>query len=136
MTTWLSRKKIIDRLSRESLAFPRLRAKSDLIKFLRVVKENLNWIEMMGIYYYAVDYCNKQYFSSPGKYSIKSPGIYHPNNPFPHMVIMKNIQGFHFQILNDMSNDIPPSNDYEDVTDKVYAEYVDKFKEVVNAQPS
>ena len=52
------------------------------------------------------------------------------------MVIMKNIQGFHFQILNDMSNDIPPSNDYEDVTDKVYAEYVDKFKEVVNAQPS
>ena len=83
----------------------------------------------MGIYYYAVDMSHKMYFSSPDGWADKSPGIYHPENPFPHMVVMKNIQGYYFDILNDCSNDIPPSDDYLDVTEEVYKEYKTRFKD-------
>jgi hypothetical protein len=82
----------------------------------------------MGIYYYAVDVAKKEYFSSPLNFAIKNPGIYHPENPFPHMVVMKNIQGYHFEIWDDVSNDIPPSNDWKDVTEIVYEEYLNSFK--------
>lgn len=81
----------------------------------------------MGIYYYAVDKENKEYFSAPNHFSIKSPGIYHPDNPFPHMLVMKNIQGWEFQIFNDCGNEIPTSNNYKDITDEVYKEYLRVF---------
>lgn len=81
----------------------------------------------MGIYYYAVDTLAKLYFGAPVNYSDKSPGIYHPNNPFPHMLVMKNIQGYFFEVWNDCSNDIPPDDDYVDVTEKVYKEYLDEW---------
>jgi hypothetical protein len=78
---------------------------------------------ILGIYYYAVDQASKQYFSAPDGFAIRSPGIYHPENPFPGMVVMMNVGGYHFDIWNDTSQDVPPEDDYEDVTDKVYAEY-------------
>lgn len=83
----------------------------------------------MGIYYYAVDQGQKKYFSSPDGWSVKSPNIYHPENPFPHMVIMMNSRGNHFDILNDCSNDIPPSDNFKDITSEVYAEYLEIFKD-------
>ena len=83
----------------------------------------------MAIYYYAVDKNRKQYFSAPRSYAYKSPGIYHPENPFPHMVIMKNIKGCCFDILDDCSNDIPPGKGYQDITEEVYLEYLESFKE-------
>jgi len=77
----------------------------------------------MGIYYYAVDRATKQYFSSPDDWSIKSPGIYHPDNPFPGMVVMMNVRGYNFEIWNDYHYDIPPEDGYKDVTDEIYQEY-------------
>lgn len=77
----------------------------------------------MGIYYYAVDTVNKEYFSPPEDFAIKKPGIYHQENPFPQMVVMMNIRGCSFDIWNDCGNDIPPDSDYKDVTEEVYAEY-------------
>jgi hypothetical protein len=78
----------------------------------------------MGVYYYAVDTSAKEYFSSPSYYAIKSPGVYHPENPFPGMVIMMNIKGYSFEIWNDAADDIPPGSDYKDVTEEVYQEYL------------
>ncbi len=81
------------------------------------------WGVIMGIYYYAVDMSNKEYFSPPDGWSIKSPGIFHPENPFPGMVVMMNVRGYHFEIWNDCGNDIPPEEGYRDVTEEVYTEY-------------
>jgi hypothetical protein len=83
----------------------------------------------MGMYYYAVDCGHKQYFTAPRNYAIKSPGIFHPKNPFPGMVVMKNIQGFNFEIWDDFSSHIPPEEGYEEITESVYQEYLDRFKD-------
>jgi len=83
----------------------------------------------MGIYYYAVDQYAKKYFSPPKDFANKNPGIFHPENPFPGMVVMMNIRGYHFNIWNDCANDIPPDSDYEDVTEIVYKEYLEMFKD-------
>jgi hypothetical protein len=45
------------------------------------------------------------------------------------MVIMKNIQGYNFDIWDDCSNDIPPSDDFKDITDEVYKEYLKIYKD-------
>jgi|ERR1700679_323863 len=82
----------------------------------------------MGIYYAAVDRQAKKRLESPEGYSIKSPGIYHPHNPFPHMVVMKNSQGWDFEIINDWgSGDAYYSSEYEDITEQVFKEYLDTF---------
>lgn len=75
----------------------------------------------MGIYYFAVSIENKEYFESPGKYSMKSPGIYWPTNPFPGMVVMKNSKGENFEIWNDCGSfyDL----DLKDITEQVFEEY-------------
>lgn len=81
----------------------------------------------MGIYYYAVDTVNKQFFSAPEGFSLKSPGCYHPENPFPGMLVMMCVRGYHFEMWNDCGNDIPPDSEYEDVTKEVYLEYKKVF---------
>lgn len=86
----------------------------------------------MGIYYYAIDTSAKEYFSAPEGYAIKSPGVYHPENPFPGMVIMMNISGCNFEIWNDCSNDIPPDNDYVNITEEVYERYLKEWPELEN----
>lgn len=79
----------------------------------------------MGIYYAAVDWHEKKRIEPPKGKSIKSPGIFHPKNPFPQMVIMMNSNGYDFSIENDFS-----TNYYEgimDITEEVYAEYLSIF---------
>lgn len=74
----------------------------------------------MGIYYFAVDYSNRQQIWPPDKFDVKSPGIYHPHNPFPNMVSMMNQRGSHFDIINDVSS--IEEHEFEDVTNQVYKE--------------
>ena len=76
----------------------------------------------MGIYYAAVDNNEKTYFEPPKGFSNKSPGIFHPRNPFGCMVIMMNSFGSNFEIENDAGYDCYYDKDYKDVTDKVYEE--------------
>lgn len=83
----------------------------------------------MGIWYYAVDTGEKKYFNAPGYFSMKSPGCYHPTNPFPGMVVMMNCRGYNYEIWDDSGNNIPPEDGYENITDQVYDEYLDWFKE-------
>lgn len=82
----------------------------------------------MGIYYYAVDTNSKKYFTAPDNFAIKSPGIFHPENPFPGMMVMMNIRGYNFEIWNDCSSNVPPEDGYEQVTEKVYNEYLEQWK--------
>lgn len=84
----------------------------------------------MGIYYYAIDHGQKKYFSAPNSFGIKYPSIFHPDNPFPHMLVMQNCKGGHFVIENDCQHDIPPSDEYVDV--EVYKEYLDMFRREMN----
>lgn len=76
----------------------------------------------MATYYYAVDEQNKTHFSAPIDYSIKSPGIYHPENPFPAMVVMKNSQGYHYEIWDDCVAFYEEFCTWKDVTKEVYDE--------------
>lgn len=77
----------------------------------------------MGIYWYAYDNYHNKYFMSPTSYSGDS--IIQPNNPFPQMIIMKNMRGYNFGLYNDVSWDIPDKS--IDITNEVYKEYLDLF---------
>ncbi len=81
----------------------------------------------MGIYYFAVDYGAEEQMWAPKRFADKSPGIYHPKHPLPHMIIMKNIQGSHFEIVNDMSTEREHS--FKNVTVEVFEEYKKQFPE-------
>lgn len=81
----------------------------------------------MGIYYYAVDENEKKQIWPPKKFANKSPGVFHPENPFPSMVVMKNVQGYHYEIVNDFSS-FHSDKEYEDITVEVYEEYKSMFK--------
>jgi hypothetical protein len=74
----------------------------------------------MGIYYMAMDHKKKQKIEPPGDFSIKSPGIFHPHNPFPNMVIMANALGNNFEIVNDCDENTYYADGYEDKTDYFY----------------
>ncbi len=76
----------------------------------------------MGIYYFAVDYNKKEQMWTPGKFSDKN--IYHPNHPLPHMIAMKNCQGYHFEIVNDVNTF--EEHGFKDVTNEVYQELKNK----------
>lgn len=90
---------------------------------------------MMGIYWSAVDWIQEKQFQAPKDFSIKAPGIFHPNNPFPNMVMMKNYQGYNFELVNDMSTEYETSCSFEDITEEVYKEYKDYFVEFFNENP-
>ena len=79
----------------------------------------------MGIYYYAIDRSINEFFESPADFSIKSPGIFHYNNPFPNMVVMMNSRGGNFEIENDCGMEIPDG--CKCITEKVYAELLAVF---------
>lgn len=80
----------------------------------------------MGVDYYAVDENEKKKIRPPDLYQSKSPGVFHPNNPFPGMVIMKNCQGYCYEIFNDFK-DFHDDDEYQDITENVYKEYKDIF---------
>lgn len=77
----------------------------------------------MGIYYFAVDYLEKKQMWAPKNWSHKL--IYHPSHPLPHMIALKNCQGSHFEIVNDVST--YAEHEFEDVTNEVYQELKDTF---------
>lgn len=79
----------------------------------------------MGIYYFAVDYDNKEQIWAPKGFGDKSPSVFHPHNPLPGMVFMKNTQGADFVIINDVSSE--HEHGFKDVTNEVYEEYKKKF---------
>ena len=90
----------------------------------------------MSIYYYAVDEFHKKYFSAPSGYALESPGIYHPENPFSHMIVMMNCRGYYFEVWNDCSLNVPPEDDYEEITETVYQQYLNEFKEFFQPERS
>lgn len=79
----------------------------------------------MGIYYAAVDNERKKYFESPK--SIKYPGICHPLNPFGCMLVMKNAQGFNFELESDAHWDCYYDKDYDDISLQIYEEFKEMF---------
>lgn len=81
----------------------------------------------MGIYWYAVDEQEKKQIWPPSYFANKSPGVFHPNNPFPGMVTMMNVKGYHYEIHNDFSC-FHDDDEYENITDQVYEEYKEYFK--------
>lgn len=83
----------------------------------------------MGICYFAVDMNEKTYFGPPGKFADKSPGVYHPDNPFPHMLVMKLVQGFKLDLYNDCGYAPCDDGGYKDITDKIYKEYLSVYPE-------
>lgn len=85
----------------------------------------------MGIYYSAVNTQDKTYFGPPGGFANKQPGIYHPNNPFPGMLVMKLIQGYTFEIYNDCGYSPLDDGGYKDITEQVYAQYVKQWPEAM-----
>lgn len=70
----------------------------------------------MGIYYQAMDHKEKKIITPPLDFSNTSPGIFHPFNPFPNIVMLANSHGCRFEIVNDQ-DDIYYEEDYEDVTE-------------------
>ncbi|HEX4374899.1 MAG TPA: hypothetical protein VHZ50_16460 [Puia sp.] len=74
----------------------------------------------MGIYYQAMDHLRKELIEPPLDFSIKFPGICHPNNPFPNMVILANALGANFQIVNDCVEDVYYSAGYKNMTDHYF----------------
>lgn len=111
--------------------FLKLREKK-MRKLLKIVMELEEYIIIlpklkrnikMGIYYFAVDYANKQQMWAPSTFADKC--IYHPNHPLPHMIAMKNCQGCHFEIVNDVST--YDEHGFKDVTLEVYKELKQEF---------
>lgn len=95
-------------------------------------------------YYSAKDYRAKEEIHPPGNYECKASGVYHPKNPFPGMVVMKNTQGCKFEIVDDACITLHEENfknisgggckfaiyeeNFKDITDEVYKEYLDMFR--------
>lgn len=82
----------------------------------------------MGIYYCAYDSSSNEFFQPPENFSIKSPGIFHPTNPFPNMVVMMNSRGYNFDIINDMGYEGPYGDTKcKDITKNVYEMYLQEY---------
>lgn len=80
----------------------------------------------MSIYYFAIDYNARKQIWSPKDYSIKMPGIFAPENPFPNIVMMMNVKYFHeFIIVTDVSTD--SKHEFEDISEEAYKKYKQLF---------
>lgn len=79
----------------------------------------------MAEYFMAVDDNEKKWFDSPDNYSIKYPGICHPENPFSGMVVMENATGSYYDIRGDTVYEVP--DDYENVTVEIWNKYKNMF---------
>lgn len=77
----------------------------------------------MGIYYFAVDYNAQEQMWAPKGWSDKC--IDYPTHPLPAMIAMKNMQGYDFTIVNDVSTESEHS--FKDVTEEVYQEWKEKY---------
>jgi len=80
----------------------------------------------MSIYYFAVDYNTRKQIWSPKGYSIKMPWIFHPENPFPNIVMMMNyLHNYNFVIVCDVST--YSEHEFEDISEEAYKEYKQLF---------
>lgn len=77
----------------------------------------------MGIYYFCVDYENELQMWSPKGFSDKCP--WHPNHPLPHMMFLKNKQGFYFEVVSDV--DSYAEHGFKNITEEVYEELKKEF---------
>lgn len=79
----------------------------------------------MELYWLAIDLDAKEkIIPTEGKI----PEIFHPDSPFPGMVMMMNCLGSHFQLIN--SEDWEGyyySEEYKDITNEVYEKYFNFF---------
>jgi hypothetical protein len=86
----------------------------------------------MGIYWCAIDEHRKEKIEPPLDFSIKAPGFFHPNSPFPGMVMMMNYFGGNFTLINDADWEGPYySDEYKDITQEVYEKYIKYFPEKI-----
>ncbi len=84
----------------------------------------------MGIYWYAVDDSRKERFEPPNCFANKRPGIFHPQNPFPQMIIMMNSMGCNFELINDGGWDERVyDKSYKDITIDVYKKLIEEWPE-------
>lgn len=81
----------------------------------------------MGICYTAIDWDEKKQINPPKSFASKSPGIYHPKNPFPNMVMMMNIKGYDFELYDDCGSAFEEFCTFKDISDEVYQEYIETF---------
>lgn len=81
----------------------------------------------MGIYYMAIDWESKEVINPPDGFANKSPGIFHPHNPFSHMVAMKNVYGYNFIIENDGEPERVYDPELKDISEETYQELLEKF---------
>jgi hypothetical protein len=81
----------------------------------------------MGIYYFAVDYTERLQMEAPSGYAIKFPGVFYPGHPLPCMIVMKNIQGYNFEIINDVTS--YEEHSFTDITQEAFKELKDHFPE-------
>lgn len=79
----------------------------------------------MAAYYFAVCDETKEKFEPPLDFANKSPGFFHPENPFPGMFVMKLSCGCNFVLTNDCIE--TDRLLYADITEEVYAQYLQTF---------
>ena len=80
----------------------------------------------MSTYYQAIDREAKERISSPAHFAIKAPGLYHPSNPFPNIICMKNVKGSFFEIVPEWDEDWENS-EFKDITEEAFKEYLEEF---------
>lgn len=83
-------------------------------------------IEVEKCYYTAIDFENKLYFEPPYHFESKTPEIYHPDNPFPNMLIMMLSRGYKFSLQTDFFY-IDRINEYTNITYSVLNELLEEF---------
>ncbi len=87
----------------------------------------------MGREIVAIDNDSRKIIYAPKGFATKPPGVYHPTNPFPGMVVMKNIQGYEFEIWGDefstwlLYEADREGSPYKDITEEVYKDYINCF---------
>lgn len=93
----------------------------------------------MSVMWYAINHETMTYFKAPKEFGFnKAHHVHNPTNPFAHMVMYMNEKndGMNckiYEIQNDVYHQVllkdKTWNDYEDVTDKVYEEFLDFWNE-------
>lgn len=79
----------------------------------------------MSTYWCAIDIDKKLFIQSPDGVSLKFPYFIAIGNPFPAMVMMKNMNGEFNFILTNEHNDLLYDGNFYDITDEVYREYLE-----------
>lgn len=74
----------------------------------------------MAAYWCVIDKNEMKKFGPPKDFSIKSPGIFNPESPFPAMVIMMNSLGYNYELISDDNENEYYNEKLKDITEEVY----------------